>query len=49
MTNLNNIKKSLITIMAEIFAAGVNFCCVYLAHRKIFYMGQDGEYYLERY
>lgn len=33
----------------EIAAAGVVYCNVYLTHRKIYYMGQDGQYYLESY
>jgi uncharacterized protein YbcV (DUF1398 family) len=33
----------------EIFLAGVVQCHVYLMLRKIFYMGHDGQYYLEKY
>ena len=33
----------------QIFFAGVIFCNVYLNLRKIYYMGSDGEYYLEKY
>lgn len=33
----------------EIFSAGVIFCYVYLTMRKIYYLGCDGEYYLEQY
>ena len=57
--NIDKLEKSIAALDAgkmpatefhrEIFAAGVIFCNVYLTLRKIYYMGCDGEYYLEQY
>jgi uncharacterized protein YbcV (DUF1398 family) len=33
----------------EMLAAGTVFCKIYLVPRRIYYMGQDGNYYLENY
>lgn len=42
-------RMSPIDFHREIFSAGVVYCQVYLIHRKIYYMGQDGQFYLEQY
>ena len=33
----------------ELFAAGVVSCSMFLKQSKIYYMGCDGQYYLEKY
>jgi len=42
-------KMSVPEFHREMFSAGVIFCVVYLTFRKIYYMSQDGLFYLENY
>lgn len=42
-------KISTVEFHRMIFAAGIIFCHVYLACNKIFYLGHDGQCYLESY
>ncbi|RUR19039.1 DUF1398 domain-containing protein [Legionella sp. km535] len=42
-------KISVVTFHKEIARAGVVYVSVYLKQRQIYYLGQDGKYFLERY
>lgn len=42
-------KISAVEFHRIMFLAGVVFCCVYLTPRKIYYLGQDGQHYIENY